>query len=80
MHQRLVQLRAPRAPLHTPNAHAFVLQINARLSMTLRGRDGACAPNPAINETRLTQMVNLDPGQSVRVESDEHLLVEVMRP
>ena len=75
-----VHLRAPRAPLHTPSVHAFVLQISTRLPMTLRGRDGACAPNPAGNETRLTQMVNLDPGQSVRIESDEHLLVEVMRP
>jgi hypothetical protein len=75
-----VTMRRPLTDRYARPDHAFQLEIVARLPMTLRGRDGACAPNPAANETRISQVVILDPGQSTRVESEEHLVAEVMRP
>lgn len=77
-----VRLGAPPAPVRDRAypRHAFQLVVEASLPPTLRGRDGGCVHYPTANWLSLSQFVNLDRGQSIRIEREQGLIVEVSRP
>ncbi len=76
-----VGLHGPPDPVHDlpAPAHGVRLIVEASLPPTLRGRDGACARHGATNLTRLAQTLILRPGQSIRIETESGLVVEVQR-
>lgn len=71
-----VSLDMPR-PVRGLPPHVFMLTASVPLPSSLRGRDGACAANAGMNELRLSQVVVLNPGQSMRFATEEQLVVEV---
>jgi hypothetical protein len=80
---RTVSVRLGNAPAPVRDRpyppHAFLLTVEASLPPTLRGRDGACAANPAANRLSLSQFVILRPGKALRIARDHGLIIEISR-